>query len=146
MPSAVTKWATGSGIVVLLSIACLFILPSSPASAEWREIGAEIGPEGFRYYVDPAALPTEHVVVVTVLHLRDYKAAQVHTPTGHPVRSMMIQADYDCHLVKERIHSTTFFDAPMATGAIVATESRAAQWQPILPHSVSETVWKAACR
>lgn len=132
--------------MVWLSIFCLFILLPIPASAEWREIGAEIGPEGFLYYVDPTALPTEHVVVVTVVHLRDYKATQVHAATGRPVRSVTIQADYDCHLEKERIHITTFFAGPMATGAIVATESRDAHWQPMPPNSVSATVWMTACR
>ena len=84
--------------------------------------------------------------MATIAHLRNYKTAQVHPATGRQIRSVTIQAEYDCHLERERILATTFHADAMATGSVVASEVGDSQWHPITPGSVSDTVWRAACR
>ncbi len=105
-----------------------------------------MGPEGFLIYVDPATFPTKHMIVVPLTHLRNYKTDQVQPATDRPFRSVTIQAEYDCHLEKERVQTATYYAGAMATGEVVGTDPGGAQWQPIEAGSVSATVWKTACR
>lgn len=130
----------------LLSLLLLLILSPSSAWAEWSEIGSVIGPKGFIIYIDQATLPTEHQVVVTATHLREYKSPQADPASGKPVHSVAIQAEYDCHMERERVLATTHYGGPKATGPVIASEPGNNQWQDIAAGSISATVWKAACR
>lgn len=115
------------------------------ASTAWQEIGSVIGPEGFLIYVDETTLPSEHIVVVSVTHVRQYHTFQLHVKTGRYIHSQTIQAEYDCHLEQERIQASTWYEGPMGTGEVVETELGDGQWHPLKPGSVSAVVWKTAC-
>lgn len=112
----------------------------------WREIGSVLGPEGFVAYVDPVNLPTEHIIVVTLTHVRNYRTPHVDPTTGQAIRSMTMQAEYDCHLEQERMLNMTWYSGPMGTGEVLRDKAGDAHWHRFDPGSVSALVWQVACR
>lgn len=123
-----------------------FLLLAAPALAEWREIGAVLGPDRFLVYVDPEFLPAEHRIVVAVTHLQNYQHSRADPATGLVSRSVTIRAEYDCHREQARFLETTMHAGAMGTEAIVATEPGEGRWVPLIPGSVGAMVWQAACR
>ncbi|MEY4529235.1 MAG: hypothetical protein RL768_2954 [Nitrospirota bacterium] len=128
----------------LLSALLLWI--PNPALGEWTEIGSSRGPEEFILYADPLKLPDEHRIVVSFPHLKQFTQARVHPGTGRLIRSVIVDADYDCHLERERIVATTAYEGGMGRGAVVATEPGDGQWTAIARGDLRMLLWQAACR
>lgn len=144
------RFTEGSPIRIMIRaaavLAALLISGLDPARGEWTEIAVSRGPEGFILYADPRNLPDEHRIVVSFPHLKQLTPALVHPGTGRLIRSVLVEADYDCHLERERVLRTTSYEGGMALGPVVATEPGDGRWKALEPGGLRVLLWQAACR
>jgi hypothetical protein len=127
-----------------LVFAVLLLLIEVPALGEWSEIAVSRA-NGFILYVDPLRLPDEHRIVVSFPYLKQFTQAQVHRGTGRLIRSLIVEAEYDCHLERERVLRTLSYSDEMGRGTVVATEAGDGQWMDIISGNLNALLWKAAC-
>lgn len=120
----------------------LLFLSSGPAYAEWVQIVTSNDHEGYTTYIDSDTLRRKgNLVKIWILH--DFKAAQVERP--HSYISVKRLNEYDC--ADERIHNLAYlkYSGPMGTREVVDSYMGPSNWAPVVPDTVGEVLWKAAC-
>jgi hypothetical protein len=74
----------------------------------------------------------------------DYKTTQ--EASGYKFISAKFQDEYDCKVGQTRILVNTTFLGNMGVGEVVFTNVDAGNWQPVMHGSISEAMWKFACK
>jgi hypothetical protein len=129
-----------------LVFAALLILTAVPSLGAWTELAVSRGPDGFILYVDPLKLPEEHRIVVAFQHLKQFMRPQIHPGSGRLIESLIVEAEYDCHLERERVIKTIAYTEAMGRGTVVAEEAGDSQWRDIPLGDQRGVLWKEACR
>ena len=124
------------------TLIALQVLSSIPAYAEWVAIASSETQGGYTIYVDPDTLLRKGNLV-KIWTLSDYKVAQ--GPMGSSWISIKVLDEYDCTEQQFRILASYAYAEPMGTGEIVYSDSDLGKWIPVVPDSVGQAMWKAAC-
>ena len=113
---------------------------SSSAMAEWVRV-AEI--PNMIAYTDPTS-NRKVGNIVTMWTLYDY--AQPQFATGNKAYlSSNGKNEYDCKEVRKRQISASAHSQQMGRGEVISAGPVSSEWEPILPRSLGEALWKFAC-
>lgn len=80
---------------------------------------------------------------VKMWRMYDYKATQ--EASGYKFISAKFQDEYDCKEEQIRFLVNTTFSGNMGGGEVIFTNTDAGKWQPVISHSLDESMWKFAC-
>ena len=118
----------------------LLVMVSNSAMAEWVKAG---GSEKLTNYYDSTTI-RENGDKVKMWELIDYNSVQ-ETSGGKSYLSVIGQSEFDCK--EEQIRSLNFieYSGNMGNGDLVYSYSDPAKWEPVVPRSIGEKVWKFAC-
>ena len=129
--------------MVFASLITLLLLSNEPAHAEWVSLGEN--PSGTTVYVNPDTIRRKGERVKMWVQY-DYKTIQTVAVAGFPYLSQRTQQQFDCVDGRYRFRSSVEFSGNMGRGESVKSESHEGKWHPVSPNSVSEDLWKYACR
>ena len=93
-------------------------------------------------YVDPDTIRHKGDIV-RWWELWDFKTMQ--TGGGSPHLSSKMQMEYDCVEERRRILALVDFSGNMGDGHVVGDISTENKWVPVVPESLSQVMWNAAC-
>jgi hypothetical protein len=124
-----------------LLLITLLLLSSAPAYAEWVQV-SDTDEAGKTVYVDPATIRRNRNLV-TMWQFYDYKTVQ--TVAGIGFLTVKEQWEFDCAEERSRVLALKEFSGNMGSGTVVYTNSQVGKWLPVMPGSMSQTVWKVAC-
>ena len=119
----------------------LLIVVSSSALADWVKVEES---NTFTAYADPTTIRTNGNVV-EIWTLQDYKAVQV-DPTLGAYLSARAQAEFDCKEEKVRDLRLSWYSDKMAEGAVVFLDEDPSNWNPVIPGTGDEALWKFVCK
>jgi hypothetical protein len=122
----------------LLLIIFLF-LSSSPAYAEWVEVGIT---DEATVYADPDTIRRKGDLV-KMWYLHDFKTTQ--TVLKKSYLSSRSQDEYDCTEDRHRALASTSFSGNMGSGKVRSSYSIKGKWEPVPPGTITQTLWKVAC-
>ena len=125
----------------LLLATLLSILCSGPAYAEWVVVGAN-DDETTVIFVDPNTIRHKGDIVKW-WELWDLKTMD--TREGFSYLSAKKQVEYDCVEERSRTLAITYFSGHMGRGEAVENSSNGDKWSPVVPESIGQTLWNAAC-
>ena len=131
---------------------------STSAMAEWAEVTAihsQESPEIQIAYVDPATIHKNGNMmdmVVLVDHQSGLSKEMENRLdkifsgyTREITKSWTVQDEFDCKANKLRMLSYTAFSEHMGNGEIVPNNMVTNQWEPVIPGSIGQALWKFAC-
>jgi hypothetical protein len=75
--------------------------------------------------------------------LYDYKTVQ--TVAGDSLLSFKRYNEYDCTEARTRMLAYTWFSGNMGSGHVVYSTPDEQQWEPVVPRSINQALWKVAC-
>lgn len=108
-----------------------------PAYAGWVEVGKT---STSIFYVDPGSYQrTESIVRMN--YLVDFSASSARKSFASSIDT----AEFDCSDGRYRLLGFVEYSGSMATGEISLSHDKAADWEGIIPNSVSHLLWKTAC-
>ena len=128
-------------IRLLFIVLTLLVLSSSPAYAEWVKV-SDSDEAGKTVYVDPASI-RRNSNLVKMWQFYDYKTVQ--TVGGNRFLTAKEQWEFDCAEERSRVVARKEFSGNMGSGTMVSTNSQVGKWVPVMPGSIGQTVWEAAC-
>ncbi len=120
----------------------LLTVMSSSAMAEWVEVDTNYG-DGLTAYADPVTIrKLGNIVKIWILY--DYTMAQ--TNARKPYLSIKARWKCDCKEEQIQILYQLLFTANMSEGKVVRSLGlHNNKWQPVVPGSMKEILWKFAC-
>jgi hypothetical protein len=122
------------------SLITFLLLSSGPAYAEWVWIGT--ADEKSTVYADLERIRrTGHLAKTWTL--RDYKTAQ--DVLGKSYSSSKLLIEFDCQQELFRTAGAYAYSENMGNGIMVQSDTEPAKWQPVVPDSIGEIIWKLAC-
>ena len=124
---------------LLLVFAFIFI--STNAMSEWTAVIAEESNGGSIFYFDYSTI-RKASNRVKVWELRDFSNAQ---EVGVRVLSIKSQTEFDCENEQSRLLFILSYVKNMGMGEPNNTVNEPSEWQPVVPESVGEALFKAAC-
>ena len=125
----------------LILLIMVLVLSGGPAYAEWEKIGSgEDG--GFVVYVDLDSVRRKGNVV-KIWRLFDLKTTK--TWRGISYLSSKGFDEFDCTDEQSRILASYLYASQMGRGQILHSDSNPGKWEPIMPGSVDQVLWKVAC-
>lgn len=125
----------------LLIALTLLVLSSGLAYAEWVKVSVS-DETGKTVYVDPATIRRDSNLV-KMWQFYDYKTVQ--TVGGNRFLTAKEQWEFDCAEERGRVVARKEFSGNMGGGTMVFTNSEVGKWIPVIPGSISQTVWEVAC-
>ena len=120
---------------MLLALAC------QSAYASWDKV-AELG--NGRIYAE-ATERRRDGDRVTMRALFDLNAALISKTNGQPYVSQRLQSEYDCKEKRWRVLNSSWHSGNMGEGRMVEYLAESSKWEPVLPDSGVEALWKIAC-
>jgi hypothetical protein len=114
-------------------------LSSSPAYAEWVEVGIT---DEATVYADPDTIRRKGDLV-KMWYLHDFKTTQ--TVLKKSYLSSRSQDEYDCTEDRHRALATTSFSGNMGSGKVRSSYSIKGKWEPVPPGTITQALWKVAC-
>ena len=127
-----------SGFWLLIT---LLLLSSGASYAEWVAIGGN-DQIGMTTYVNPGTMRRKGDLV-KMWQLNDFETVQ--TVDGNSFLSTKKQREFSCAEERTRILAATQFSDNMGNGTVVSVNSNEQKWEPIVPESIGQTLWKFAC-
>lgn len=124
-------------LMVVLAVA------SSNALAEWVRVTANAD-NGLTVYADPSSI-SKSGNTVTMWSLYDFKTAQVDDGSD-PYFSTKFQNVYDCKRELRQVLELSNFSGNMGNGEVLFSYHDTGKWTLFELESVSEYLWKYACR
>jgi len=125
-----------------LLLVTLLVLSCEPVYAEWVAVGrSEDG--HVIVYADANTLRRKGELV-KLWELLDYKTAQT-KPNEEEYLSIRMQHEYDCVEELHRVLAFGQFTGNMGQGEIVSSGAKATEWEPIVPESIWQIIWKTVC-
>jgi len=117
----------------------ILMLVSGQAASEWVMLG---GNESITLYVDPAMVRRSRSMV-KIWTLVEFGSLQV--SEGKFFMSEKQQAEYDCTGYRRRLLAFVGYSESQGDGDLVYSDATTREWEPIVPDSVDEFLWKLAC-
>ncbi len=124
-----------------LFLITLVLLISGPVYAKWVKV-SDGDEAGKTVYVDPGTI-RRNSNLVKMWQFYDYKTVQ--TVGGVRFLTAEEQWEFDCAEERSRVVALKEFSGNMGSGTVVYTNSQIGKWIPVVPGSLSHTVWKVAC-
>jgi hypothetical protein len=121
-------------------LACVLLLVSSPAWAAWKSVGEE---ESGTSYADPASI-VRSGGTVTMWSLLDYKAFQRMVEVGYFSQKSLVE--YDCSEKQTRGLLVSLHAEHMGEGKVIYADESPHEWEPLVPDTMGEVLWKFACK
>ena len=122
-------------------VALIFLVLSSHAVADWVRIGET---RIFVSYIDPATI-RRNGNLVKLWMLTDFKTIQLKAAV--PFWSMKAQSEFDCTEELWRVLYASEHTENMGRGRRSARNNAVnAEWFPISPGAMEETLWNVACK
>jgi hypothetical protein len=118
----------------------LLLLSSMPAYAEWVAVG--VSDSGTTTYADSDTIRRKGDLV-KMWYLHDFNTTQ--TVLKKSYLSSRSQDEYDCTKDRHRALATTSFSGNMGSGKVRSSYSIKGKWEPVLPGTMTHTLWKVAC-
>ena len=128
---------------ILNKLLFVLLLISMPAWAQWTLVGGADGAK-FSTYADFATI-RKRSGTAEMWTLVDFKNAQ-RAPYGPEYLSVKAQQEYDCDKSRRRLLLSEMYTGQMAEGDVVSTHAGPDEWEPVLPASLPEELWKVACK
>ena len=97
---------------------------------------------GKTVYVDPTTI-RRNSNLVKMWQFYDFKTVQ--TVGSNRFLTAKEQWEFDCAEERSRVVARKEFSGNMGSGPMVSTNSQVGKWVPVIPGSIGQTVWKAAC-
>lgn len=120
----------------------LLAIMSNSAMAEWVGINSN---DEFTYYANPASIQKSSSNA-KIWIMFDYKDAQASEETGrYYFMSVKQQNEFDCKASDMKKNSFSMYSQNMGAGKLVYTSSKPTEWEPIVPDSINEYLWKVVC-
>jgi len=119
----------------------LLFLSGAPAYAEWVAVGGN-EEAGVTAYADPDTISRKGDLA-KMWALFDSKTTQ-----NIGVGLFMSRKDhreYDCPKERYRVLTFTQFSGNMGSGKLGYSDSDGSNWEPVVPQSMNQTLWKFAC-
>ena len=116
-----------------------FSVASNNAMAEWVEDGHS---DSMTVYVDRSTIRrTGNMATMWILN--DYEKSP---ELGEGFRrSVKVQMEFDCTEEKARyLYSVNYF-GNMGSGDVLHKNASTSLWEPAVPRSISQSLWKIAC-
>ena len=113
--------------------------PAVTANSDWVAIGNS---GDATVYFDPATIRRKGNVV-KIWELFDYKTMQT-TGTSSSF-STKHQVEFDCVEERFKVHATVHHAGHMGNGIVTSSNLSESNWNPVVPGSVSQTMWGIAC-
>lgn len=110
-------------------------------AAGWKELGAT---KSSTVYIDASSIQRAGQTV-RMKYLVNHDKMSVVPRLKHRYVSVIILAEYDCIGRKEMGLHITEYSGGMATGEVLLSVESKLGWNSIVPNSVGEKLWKAAC-
>jgi len=137
----------------------LLSLVSSSAMAEWVKIAvihSQQSPEIQTAYVDPVTIQ-KNGNLVSMSVLVDHQSglstavgskimAIFSSAKGNIKKSWKVQDEFDCGNRKLRMLSYVAYLEQMGKGEIIPSPYVTSVWEPAVPESIGEALWKYACK
>jgi Surface-adhesin protein E len=117
----------------------LLVLVSDHALAEWVNVG---GDEYSTIFADPGSIQRAGNIV-KMLSLYDTDIAQVAGSISF--MSSKTLDEYDCKEKHSRTLAFYWYSGNMGEGNILYSNTDPGKWGPVIPKSMSETLWDFAC-
>jgi Surface-adhesin protein E len=117
----------------------LLVIVSGNALAEWINVG---GNEYSTIFADPASI-LRVGNIVKMPSLFDTDIAQVAGSISF--MSSKTLDEYDCEGKRSRTLAFYWYSGNMGQGNMLYSNTDPGKWNPVMPESVSETLWKFAC-
>lgn len=125
-----------------LLIILTFILFSTPALAEWTQIGESDDEGGYTVYADlTSAQKAGGRVRMWVLF--DYNTEQ--KASGTNFLSKKIRRNYNCKEAGIRTLTFSLYSWNMEKGDLLRSYNQPQRWERVQPDSMDEIEWKVAC-
>lgn len=121
-------------------LAVVLLLVSSPAWAGWKSIGED---DTGTSYADSATIVRQGNIA-RMWSLLDYKAFQRMVEVGY--FSQKTEIEYDCREGRFRGLSLSLHAEKMGAGKVIYEDTSAHEWEPVPPGTVTEVLWKVACK
>ncbi len=136
----------------------LLAFVSSSAMAEWVEVTAIHSQESSEIqiaYVDPATI-YKNGNLVNMMVLVDHQsglskglenriAKFFSTSKGDITKSWKVEDEFDCKEKKLRMLSYIAYSEHMGNGAVIPSTIVTGEWEPAIPGSIGDELWKFAC-
>jgi hypothetical protein len=124
-----------------LLLTLLLALSSTSAMAEWTHHG---GNKDSDLYIDHDSIRKDGEKT-QMWFMEDYRGVKK-ISFGKSFLSAQTLGEYDCK--KERVRTVRFaiFSGKMGSGDVVSTSSIKEAWEPLVPSSLGEILWKIACK
>ena len=119
----------------------LLLLSSGAVYAGWVLTSGD-DEAGLTVYVDPDSI-RQKGNLAKMWQLYDYKTVQ--TVAGDSLLSFKRYNEYDCTEARTRMLAYTWFSGNMGSGTVVYSTPDEQQWEPVVPRSINQTLWKVAC-
>lgn len=112
---------------------------SSNAMAEWIRVNST---DEFTAYVNPSSI-RKNGNRVKMWSMYDFN--QMQNQGNGPFMSAVNQSEYDCKEEQGRMLATTGYYGNMSKGRTIFSAAQATGWMPIVPGSIDNALWNAAC-
>ena len=126
------------GFCVLIT---LLVLSSGPVYAAWELVSGDDAAK-LTVYVDRDTIQRKGNLA-KMWQMYDYKAVQ--TVAGDSLLSIQRHNEYDCTGERTRMLAYTWFSSNMGKGRVVYKTADEQPWEPVVPRSINQSLWKVAC-
>ena len=120
--------------------ACLLLLVSGTAWAEWKNVGED---GAAAVYADPATI-VRNGNTAKLWSLLDYKDFQRMVEVGYFSQKTLVE--YDCAERRARGLSLSLHAEHMGEGKMIYEDTSPREWSPVPAQSITETLWTIACK
>ena len=121
-------------------LAIFLLLISSSAWAGWKSTGED---DTAKTYADTATIARKGNTAM-MWSLLDYKSFQRMVEVGY--FSQKSQVEYDCAERRLRGLSVSLHAEKMGEGKVIYEDTSPHEWEPVSPDTMTEILWKVACK
>lgn len=119
----------------------LLALSNEPVHAAWELVSGDDTAK-LTVYVDRDTIQRKGNLA-KMWQLYDYKTVQ--NVAGDSLLSIQRHNEYDCASERTRMLAYTWFSSNMGKGRVVYKTTDEQQWEPVVPRSINQALWKVAC-
>jgi hypothetical protein len=122
---------------------CLLAVVSNSAFADWIYVDST---DNFDSYANQDTI-RKNGSIVKMWQLDNYNVTQkdVDQANGKEFFSVIAQQEHDCKEERTRPLALTYYAKNMGAGDVIYNQTFTGYWQPVLPGSMAESMWKVAC-
>lgn len=123
--------------------AAILGLAAGSAAADFAKWILLEGRESFAIYFDAATI-RKSANLAQMWDLSDSKSGK---PLGglKQAPSFKMEREYECGKQQVRVLYVSWHSANMGEGEIIGSDTKAGAWQPVMPGTIGEKLWKIAC-